>query len=105
MSKLLRLSHRRLWRSPRQSLSLSACSKSAPNEGNDYSYDQVVKNFEWKVPDKWNFAQDVVDVWADSTPDNLAFYHVATDDKTNTQWSYKVCVERIKSNNSKIIIL
>ena len=92
MAKLLRLSHRLCHR---RSLSLSSrCA--APNDGNNYSYDEVVKNFELKVPEKWNFAQDVVDVWGDSNPDNLAFYHVATDDKTITQWSYKVRTEWLR---------
>lgn len=27
------------------------------NEGNDYIYENVVKDFKWKIPEYWNFAQ------------------------------------------------
>ena len=31
--------------------------KVAQNIGNNYLYENVVKNFQWKIPEYWNFAQ------------------------------------------------
>lgn len=89
MSKLLSL-QRHLVHLPKY-LSLTAKVRLASSKsGNDYNYNDVVKNFEWKVPEKWNFAQDVIDKWAETNPGNLAFFHVGKDNSTNTQWSYQV---------------
>ncbi len=27
------------------------------NAGNSFQYEEVIKNFKWKVPEHWNFAQ------------------------------------------------
>ena len=31
--------------------------KAVQNNGNDYLYEKVVKDFQWKIPEYWNFAQ------------------------------------------------
>ena len=34
--------------------------------GNDFSYEDVVKNFEWDVPKYFNFSKDVIDKFAET---------------------------------------
>ncbi len=39
------------------STNVALSQKVAQNIGNNYLYENVVKNFQWKVPEYWNFAQ------------------------------------------------
>ena len=32
--------------------------------GNDFSYEEVVKDFKWDVPEYFNFSKDVIDKFA-----------------------------------------
>ena len=34
--------------------------------GNDFSYEEVVKNFNWDVPEFFNFSKDVIDKFAET---------------------------------------
>lgn len=34
--------------------------------GNDFSYEDVVKNFKWDVPEFFNFSKDVIDKFAET---------------------------------------
>jgi hypothetical protein len=66
-------------------------SSSSPITGNDYHYDDIMRNFEFRVPEKFNFAQDVIDLWATESSSALAFQHVmASTTATDTviKWSY-----------------
>ena len=36
------------------------------------SQEDFEKNFEFVIPENFNFAYDVMDVWAEETPDRLA---------------------------------
>ena len=39
------------------------CSREA---GNDFQYEEVIKNFTWEIPEYWNFSRDVIDKFAAS---------------------------------------
>ena len=47
------------------------------------SYDDFIKNYKVKIPDNFNFGYDVVDVYANETPDKLAL--VWTDETEETK--------------------
>ena len=34
--------------------------------GNDFQYEEVMKNFSWEIPEYWNFSRDVIDKFANS---------------------------------------
>ena len=34
--------------------------------GNDFSYEEVVKNFKWDVPEFFNFSKNVIDKFAET---------------------------------------
>ena len=34
--------------------------------GNDFSYEEVVKNFKWDLPERFNFSKDIIDKYAKS---------------------------------------
>lgn len=34
--------------------------------GNDFQYEEVMKNFSWEIPEYWNFSRDVIDKFASS---------------------------------------
>lgn len=60
--------------------------------GNDYRYDDV-RDLEIRVPDRFNFAQDVLDAHAaeEATRDGLALHHVAeggSGSEEETRWTY-----------------
>ena len=48
--------------------------------GNDFSYEEVVKNFKWNVPEYFNFSKDVIDKFAETDgyahkiDDNISYY-------------------------------
>ena len=33
-------------------------------DGNNFEYKDIIKDFDWKCPEQFNFAQDVIDKWA-----------------------------------------
>ncbi len=47
-----------------------------PDAGN---YDALVRNFRWRVPDRYNIGVDVCDRWADVDARRLAILHVGAD--------------------------
>lgn len=57
--------------------------------GNPFDYDHVYKNFEWNVPETFNFAQDVIDEHAndESRCDLTAFHHLSCNGK-EIKWSF-----------------
>ena len=49
--------------------SISLLIRQNPREfpvGNDFSYEEVVKNFKWDVPEYFNFSKDVIDKFAET---------------------------------------
>ena len=32
--------------------------------GNDFHYEEVIKNFKWNIPEYFNFSRDVIDKYA-----------------------------------------
>ena len=37
--------------------------------GNDYNYEEVYRNFQWNIPENWNFTADVIDKFGASEDD------------------------------------
>ena len=59
------------------------------------SQEDFEKNFEFVIPENFNFAYDVMDVWAEETPDRLALLwcndkgierRSPTSDANRTRW-------------------
>jgi acyl-coenzyme A synthetase/AMP-(fatty) acid ligase len=44
-------------------------------------YDRLRQNFRWNCPEHFNFGYDVVDHWAQTSPDHLALHWVCGDEK------------------------
>ncbi len=64
--------------------------KSDAGEGNRYAY-PAIRDLEVRVPDKFNFAQDVIDDFAarEDTRDSPALFHVSGGkEERETRWSY-----------------
>ncbi len=78
-------------------------------------YDKEFKEFKWDIPEKFNFAGDVIDKWAED-PDKLAIHWVDDDGKEKTRTflelankSKKVCnvlsQQGIKQNDVVLVLL
>jgi acyl-coenzyme A synthetase/AMP-(fatty) acid ligase len=61
--------------------------------GNDYRYDDVVRDFKWEVPQKFNFARDVVDRFATESASSTALFHVG---RQETRWTFQDVSSRSK---------
>jgi len=60
------------------------------NNGNDFNYEEVMRNFKWDVPEYFNFSRDVIDKFAESDGDRVALWHVSGDeDETTTTYTFK----------------
>ena len=44
-------------------------------------YDRVRQSFRWDCPEHFNFGFDVVDHWAETSPDHLALHWVCGEEK------------------------
>ncbi|MGI9415458.1 MAG: acyl-CoA synthetase [Hyphomicrobiales bacterium] len=45
------------------------------------NYEDLLRRFEWKIPDAYNLGHDLCDRWAEREPDRLALIHVRDDGK------------------------
>ena len=59
------------------------------------SYDEMIAEFEWEFPEKFNFARDVVDSWAAKDP-NLLALHWVNDDGDEQKFTYSDISKRSK---------
>jgi len=50
-------------------------------------YDRLRQNFRWNCPEHFNFGYDVVDHWAQTSPDRLALHWVSGDEKQRATFS------------------
>jgi len=57
--------------------------------GNDFSYEEVVKNFNWDVPEFFNFSKDVIDKFAETDGDRLALWFTATKPEQELKLSFR----------------
>jgi len=57
--------------------------------GNDFSYEDVVKNFTWDVPEHFNFSKDVIDKFANSDGDRIALWFTSDDPNKERKLSFK----------------
>ena len=46
---------------------------------NNFTYDELHRHFEWKIPEFYNIGFDVSEKWAIKTPDNPAIVEVLSD--------------------------
>ena len=78
------------------SLTNFVCDKNE-EKGNTFKYEEIIKDFQWNLPKYWNFAQDIVDKYANNSDsaNNLAFLHVSqnlpdlSSKKVETRLTYK----------------
>ena len=42
--------------------------------GNEFNYEEVVKNFKWEVPERFNFSRDVIDKIASEAGERPALW-------------------------------
>jgi len=47
------------------------------NAGNMYDYEEDVQNFQWNVPEYFNFSSDVIDKWAETDGDRCALWYTS----------------------------
>ncbi len=50
-------------------------------------YDRLRQNFHWNCPEHFNFGYDVVDHWAQTSPDHVALHWVSGDEKRRATFS------------------
>lgn len=50
-------------------------------------YDDLLRQFRWQIPERYNIAVEVCDAWAVRDPDRLALIHL-DEDGVETRWSY-----------------
>jgi len=48
------------------------------------TYDRLYKDFEWRIPERFNMATMACDAWAEADPDRIAIIDVGRDDSVRT---------------------
>ena len=43
--------------------------------GNEFNYEEVVRSFQWEVPEKFNFSRDVIDKFAREAGERPALWY------------------------------
>ena len=59
------------------------------NNSNKDEYEKIYKNFDWNIPEYYNFGFDVVDQWAEKDPEKIALISIHKDGKNDTKHSFK----------------
>ncbi len=59
------------------------------NNSNKDEYEKIYKNFNWNIPEYYNFGFDVVDKWAEKNPEKIALISIHKDGKNDTKHSFK----------------
>jgi len=57
--------------------------------GNDFSYEEIVKNFNWDVPEYFNFSSDVMDKFAETDGDRTALWFTSSSGAQEVKLSFK----------------
>eukprot|EP00092_Neocalanus_flemingeri_P012131 GFUD01013079.1.p1 GENE.GFUD01013079.1~~GFUD01013079.1.p1 ORF type:complete len:591 (+),score=144.42 GFUD01013079.1:69-1841(+) len=57
--------------------------------GNDFSYEEVVKNFKWDVPEYFNFSRDVIDKFAETDGDRIALWFTSKEPENELKLSFQ----------------
>lgn len=87
------ISHRLHCSTRREFQTTALCSiRQNPREfpdGNDFSYEEVVKNFKWDVPEYFNFSKDVIDKFAETDGDRLALWYTAKEPEQEIKLSFQ----------------
>ena len=63
-------------------------------------YEKTYAEFEWIVPDKYNFARDVIDRWAEKDPQKRAMLWV--DGNLGDVYSYITCLLKRRPVSRKV---
>jgi acetyl-CoA synthetase len=58
------------------------------------SYEEMYKNWEWNIPEYYNFGFDAVDDWAEKEPEKTALISIHKDGVTDTKHSFKDLKEK-----------
>lgn len=58
------------------------------------SYEEMYKNWEWNIPEYYNFGFDAVDDWAEKKPEKTALISIHKDGVTDTKHSFKDLKEK-----------
>jgi len=53
--------------------------RSSPISGNEYNYEELIKDFKWNVPDHFNFSVDVIEKYARDSGDRKALWFIQPD--------------------------
>jgi len=72
--------------------SISLLIRQNPREfpvGNDFSYEEVVKNFKWDVPEYFNFSKDVIDKFAETGGDRTALWFTSKEPEKELKLSFQ----------------
>ena len=56
--------------------------------GNEFNYEEVVRNFKWEVPERFNFSRDVIDKFAKEAGERQALWYVGEEGE-EVKLSYK----------------
>ena len=56
--------------------------------GNEFNYEEVVRNFKWEVPERFNFSRDVIDKFAKEAGERQALWYVGEEGE-EVKFSYK----------------
>jgi len=56
--------------------------------GNEFNYEEVVKNFKWEVPERFNFSRDVIDKIANEAGERPALWYIGEEGE-EVKFSYK----------------
>jgi len=56
--------------------------------GNEFNYEEVVKNFKWEVPERFNFSRDVIDKIAKEAGERPALWYIGEEGE-EVKFSYK----------------
>jgi acetyl-CoA synthetase len=56
-------------------------------QGVPQTYEDLIQSFRWSVPDRYNIANEICDIWADVEPDRLALIFRDANGR-NANWTY-----------------
>ena len=73
---------------------------------NNFDYESIYNNFKWNVPKKFNFAQDVIDKYAnDLEKSNLTAFYFMSETKKTRKWTFQELSDDSKKMASGLLTL
>jgi medium-chain acyl-CoA synthetase len=72
----------------------------------EFNYESITKDFQWKVPKQFNFAEDVIDAHANNAEKmSLTAFHHLSDKTGQRKWTFQELSEESKALASAILSL